>query len=71
MELLALSSHNLLCDSIKGEGERRVDDDLQAGDHNDSPAAVSHLPEDLCHGRAQRVLLERVGGLQQRLSREN
>ena len=62
---------NLLRDSIEGEGERRVDDDLQAGDHNDGPAAVSNLPENLRHCRAERVLLDRVGWLQEGLSRED
>ena len=63
------SQTHLFCDSIKSEGERRVDDDLQARDHNDGSTAVSDLPENLRHCGAERVLLDRVWRLQQRLSR--
>ena len=65
------SQTHLFCDSIKSEGERRVDDDLQARDHNDGSTAVSDLPENLRHSRAQRVLLDSISRLQQRLSRED
>ena len=65
------SQTHLLCDSIKSEGERRVDDDLQARDHNDGSTAVPDLPENLRHCRAQRVFLYSISRLQQRLSRED
>ena len=71
LERPSASQTHLFCDSIKSEGERRVDDDLQARDHDDGSTVVSDLPENLRHCGAERVLLDRVGRLQQRLSRIN
>ena len=61
---VAMEASQLLCDSIEGEAERRLDDNLQTRDDNCHLGLVSRPPQDLCHGQDQGFLLQIVRWLQ-------
>ena len=65
---VTMEAGQLLRDSIKGEAERRLDDNLQAGNDNCHLGLVSSSPEDLSHGQYQRFFLKIVWWLQKMVS---